>query len=86
MFVSHRDGNTTSTIKVNVASDLFWAGAFFAVGFWLTVNAIWHPIEYCGALVIGLVLLLIGYSLGEATLRLVARAARVYFSATEPRQ
>lgn len=82
MFISHSDGKTTSTIKVNAGKDFLWACGFFVLGLALACASISHPIERGLMLTIGLVLLLAGIGLGDASLRLLIKAARAYLTAT----
>jgi hypothetical protein len=82
VFVSHNDGRTTSTIRVNVVQDLLVSSALFFVGLWLVDGSISRPIQHWVALTIGLLLLLAGFGLGQATLRLIFRGWRGYDDAT----
>jgi hypothetical protein len=83
MFVSRTDGKTTSTIKVHLGEQLGMTAALLFVGLWLVDGAIFHPIQYWRALAIGLLLLLSGFGLGHATLRLIWRSASAYLNATD---
>ncbi len=58
------------------------SGALLFVGLWLVVGSIPHPIQHYIALSIGLLLLLMGFSLGKATLRLIFRGWHAYDNAT----
>jgi O-antigen/teichoic acid export membrane protein len=82
MFVSRTDGKATSTIRVNVGQDLLVSGALLFVGLWLVVGSIPHPNQHYIALAIGLLLLVAGFGLGNATLRLIFRGWHAYDNAT----
>jgi sulfite exporter TauE/SafE len=82
MFVSHNDGKTTTTIRVNVVRDLGWACAFLIIGAILVLESITHPVQHIWMLSIGLLLLLAGIGLADATLRLVKRSWHAYDKAT----
>jgi hypothetical protein len=82
MFISHSDGKTTSTIRVNAVQDLLWAIGFFTFGLALVCVSIAHPMQNAWELVLGLVLLLAGIGLGDASIRLIVRASRAYLTAT----
>lgn len=82
MFISHKDGETTATIKVSPGKDLLWATLFTLAGLATVLCSIRHPVEYAGAMMIGLVLILAGIGLGDASLRLLIKAARAYLTAT----
>jgi hypothetical protein len=87
VFVSHRDGKTTATIKVNVGWDLLWAAVFFLIGLLLvSISARDGLAEHGWKLFIGLFLMLIGFCLGQATLRLIGRGQRAYNDAAGPRK
>jgi hypothetical protein len=58
------------------------SGALLFVGLWLVVGSMPHPIQHYIALAIGLLLLMSGFGLGYATLRLIFRSWRAYDKAT----
>jgi predicted Na+-dependent transporter len=82
MFLSRRDDKTTSTIKVSLGHDLLMSFIFTSIGLGLVICSITQPIEHWRALAVGLLLLLMGCSLGQATLRLIFRGWRAYDNAT----
>jgi hypothetical protein len=82
MFLSQTDGRLTSTVKINLGRDLLMSFIFAFIGLGLVICSIPHPIQDWRALAIGLLLLLMGCSLGHATLRLIFRGWHAYENAT----
>lgn len=82
MFLSRTDDKNTSTIRVRLGSDLLFSFIYACVGLGLVINTVAQPIEHWRGLGVGLLLLLIGCSLGIATLRLIWRGWRTYEQAT----
>jgi hypothetical protein len=83
MFVSHRDGNTTSTIRVNTGGDMLLALVLISVGLVLALASIQHPALHYIRLLLGVVLLYSGYVLARRTSRLIGRAKRAYHEGTK---
>jgi hypothetical protein len=85
VFVSHTDprSGVTSTIRVNVVSDLVAAVLFIVGGIGLIIWALVDtpPRQHPTAFVVGVVLWFGGDGLLRATLALIRRAARTYTDA-----
>jgi hypothetical protein len=82
MFLSRTVDKTTSTIKINLGHDLLMSFIFTFIGLGLVIFSITQPIAHWRALATGLLLLLMGFSLGRATLRLIFLGWRTYEIAT----
>lgn len=86
MFVSHNNGTTTTTIKVNVFKDMFWACLFVVVGLALIGSAFTQEAVSMWKLGIGALLVFSGASLGFATIRLIVRSVSTYNKAASWRK
>jgi hypothetical protein len=80
MFISRREGDTTSTVHVDTTGDLFWAIVMLVVGACVTLAVIKHPMQHYIALLIGVGLMWLGWSFAVQTGRLIRRGARTYRS------
>lgn len=79
MWVSHQDGDVTTTVWVNPNGDMFWSLVFLFGGLWLTWQAISRGIVV--GIVVGAVLVCFGALGAWRARRLIIRSERTHDAA-----
>lgn len=82
MFISHQNGSTTSTIRVNTGADMLLALLLIVTGIVFLLAALRNPMLHFVALTTGVGLVWIGCILARRTSRLIGLAKRAYEEGT----